>query len=70
MRNSDKQQLLLAREDQIRRCISKVLVFFRKDNLDIPFIARYRKFDYGPDLTSEDIWAIFALDQEYGRFRA
>ena len=57
-------------EDDIREKVKKILFFFRKDNLDVPFIAHYRKYEYGKNLTEEDVWTIFNLDQEYGRFTA
>lgn len=41
----------------------------RKDYLDLPMIERYLRFDYGPILTSDDVWLVAQLDQEYGKFR-
>ncbi len=32
-------------------------------------ICKYRKFEYTKELNEEDIWKIFQLDQEYGRFK-
>lgn len=32
-------------------------------------IEKYRKYDYKNELESEDIWQIFNLDLEYGKFQ-
>ncbi len=57
-------------ENIVRTKISVVLRNFRKkpDALDIPMIVKYRKQDYMSELNESDIWAIFNLDLEYGKF--
>jgi hypothetical protein len=46
-----------------------ILDLFRKEYLDVPMIARYRKYLYNKVLTEDDVWLIFNLDSEYGKFR-
>jgi len=31
-------------------------------------ITMYRKYEFTKDLTEEDVWTVFNLDQEYGKF--
>lgn len=35
--------------------------------LDVPMIVKYRKFEYASELDEKAVWAIFNLDQEYGK---
>lgn len=53
---------------EVKKKISKVLKFFRCDGLDIPFISRYRQNELIPELKPSDVWKIFSLDIEYGKF--
>ena len=46
-----------------------MIKFFRCDNLDIPFITRYRQNELTPELTAQHVWKIFSLDIEYGKFK-
>lgn len=32
-------------------------------------IAKYRKYDYMKELVEDDVWLIFNLDLEYGKFQ-
>ena len=59
---------LLQREDFVMKKIKTVLNMIRKDYLDIPMIAKYRKYEYQYELNEEDIWQIFNLELEYGKF--
>jgi len=36
--------------------------------MDIPYIAKYRKYDWNKDFQEEDVWSVFNLDLEYGKF--
>jgi hypothetical protein len=63
-----RRENLLHYEDQVKTKISKVIKYFRKDYMDIPMIAKYRKYEYMRDLIEQDVWAIFNLDLEYGKF--
>jgi hypothetical protein len=36
---------------------------------DIPYIIRYRLYELSPELESKDIWKIFNLDIEFGKFQ-
>ncbi len=45
-----------------------MLSLFRQEHLDIPMITMYRKYEFTKDLTEEDVWTVFTLDQEYGKF--
>ena len=48
--------------------ICKVLKLFRCENCDVPYITRYRQNELIPELGAEDVWRIFNLDIEYGKF--
>jgi hypothetical protein len=54
---------------EIKAKIAKVLTLFRCDNCDIPYITRYRQNELIPELESNDVWKIFNLDVEYGKFQ-
>jgi hypothetical protein len=54
--------------DVITKKIMKLLSLFRHEHLDIPMITMYRKYEFTKDLTEEDVWVVFTLDQEYGKF--
>lgn len=42
---------------------------FRCDqHFDIPMIARYRQYEFKPELDENEIWDIFNLDIEFGKF--
>jgi hypothetical protein len=40
----------------------------RTEHLDIPMITMYRKYEFLKDLSEEDVWTVFNLDLEYGKF--
>jgi hypothetical protein len=42
---------------------------FRTEFLDIPMITKYRKFEYMKELDERDVWHIFNLDLEYGKYK-
>ena len=42
---------------------------FRSENCDIPYITRYRHSELIPELQPHDVWRIFNLDIEYGKFQ-
>jgi transcription elongation factor SPT6 len=48
--------------------IGKVLKLFRCENCDVPYITRYRQNELIPELEPDDVWRIFNLDIEYGKF--
>ena len=54
---------------EIKTKIAKVLNLFRCDNCDIPYITRYRMNELIPELEPKDVWRIFNLDVEYGKFQ-
>jgi transcription elongation factor SPT6 len=45
--------------------IISVLRFLRKDNLEIPFIASYRKDDWASHLEAADLWRIYEWDEKF-----
>lgn len=45
-----------------------MIKLIRDDNYDIPMITRYRKYTYATELTEKDVWSIFNLDIEFGKF--
>lgn len=59
---------LIMNEHQAKLKIEAVIRNFRCNYMDIPYIAKYRKFEYLKELNEENIWQIFNLDLEYGRF--
>lgn len=60
----------LIKQPQVRSKIQKVLRMFRCDqHLDIPMIARYRQYEFKPELDENVIWDIFNLDLEFGKFQ-
>lgn len=59
-RNQDRFQ-------DIKTRIFKVLRLFRHAKGDIPWICRYARADYAPELETKDVWRIFNLDVEYGK---
>lgn len=64
-----KRDNLLHYEDQVKVKIAKVIRYFRKEYYDVPMFAKYRKYEYMRDLFESDVWAIFNLDIEYGKFQ-
>lgn len=32
-------------------------------------ISKYRKYDYSNELNDQDVWKIYNLDLEYGKFQ-
>ena len=66
MTNRDE---LLHYEEQAKKKIRRVLTYFRKDYLDVMMVAKYRKYDYMSELQEEDVWRVFNLDLEYGKFQ-
>lgn len=42
---------------------------FRTEYLDVPMITKYRKFEYTKELDETDVWHIFNLDIEYGKYK-
>jgi hypothetical protein len=60
-RNQDRFQ-------DIKTKIFKVLRLFRHSKGgDIPWICRYARAEYAPELETKDVWKIFNLDIEYGK---
>lgn len=53
---------------KIKEKIARVLTLFRCENCDIPYITRYRHNELIPELEPADVWKIFNLDIEYGKF--
>lgn len=64
-----KRESLLQYEDFVKIKIGKVLKAFKRDKMDIPMFAKYRKYEYMKELFESDVWAIFNLDIEYGKFK-
>ena len=56
--------------ETIKLKIQKLIKLFRCENMDIPFITRYRMQTLSPELTTENVWKIFSLDIEYGKLQA
>jgi transcriptional accessory protein Tex/SPT6 len=54
---------------KIKAKIALVLKLFRVEKCDIPYITRYRQNELIPELEPHDVWTIFNLDIEYGKFQ-
>lgn len=48
--------------------ILRVLKMIRIEQLDIPFIAKYKVADLLPEINADLIWQIYNLDVEYCKF--
>lgn len=59
---------LMHYEEQVKNKIGKVIRSFRKEYYDVTMFAKYRKYEYMKELFESDVWAIFNLDIEYGKF--
>lgn len=44
--------------------IKKALDFMRNHNFEVPFIAFYRKEYVLPELTINDLWKVYKLDEK------
>ena len=62
-----KYQRLLRQTDAVHKIV-KILAMLRQKLIDVPTIAKYRKFEYIDQLDEEAVWIIYNLDQEYGKF--
>lgn len=51
-----KREALLQYEDTVKKKIRKIITYLRKDYLDVPMIAKYRKYDYMKELNEQDVW--------------
>jgi transcriptional accessory protein Tex/SPT6 len=40
----------------------------RAEHLDIPMVTMYRKYEFQKELDESDVWTIFNLDIEYGKY--
>ena len=61
-------QSLVQNSEIVKQKILSILAFFRLDHFDIPMITMYRKYVFLKDLQEEDVWSVFNLDLEYGKF--
>jgi transcriptional accessory protein Tex/SPT6 len=68
MVDETRRENLLSIEDLVKERIYKIIHQFRCDYMDIPYIAKYRKFEWSKELIEEDVWNILNLDLEYGKF--
>lgn len=59
----------LLNSKDVREKIFKVLKMFRSDNLDIPMLIKYRKYEYAEELDEEAVWHIYNFDLEFGKFQ-
>jgi len=69
MVDETRRENLLSIEEQVKTKIVKIIKQFRCEYMDIPYIAKYRKYDWNKDLQEEDVWNIFNYDLEYGKFQ-
>lgn len=50
--------------------IKKALEFMRNQNFEVPFIAFYRKEYVLPELTINDLWKVYKLDEKWCQLRS
>ena len=53
----------------IEKKINRVLKMVRCEYHDLPFITKYRMNELIPELEQKDVFTIFELDVEYGKFQ-
>jgi hypothetical protein len=53
--------------EDIRTKIYRVLKMFKKEKMDVPYINRYCRHSFIPELEAKDVWRIFNLDIDYGK---
>ena len=63
-----QREELLQYEDAVKKKIQRVIEQIRKEYLDVQMIVKYRKYEYMKELSDQDVWIIFDLDLEYGKF--
>lgn len=56
-----KNKSAIEDEHTLQQQIENVIHLFRILHFDIPFIVNYRKDQYQPSLTEEDVWEIFRI---------
>jgi transcriptional accessory protein Tex/SPT6 len=66
--HQNKNQSFIKYSQEVKIKIRKVLKFFRCQNFDVPYITKYKFNEIDPELTQADIWRVFNLDVEYGKF--
>ena len=49
----------------VRKRIVKVLEYYKKEFLDAPYIVTYKRYEFEPELTTNDIWKLFEYDREW-----
>mmetsp|Transcript_22818 Transcript_22818/g.22049 ORF Transcript_22818/g.22049 Transcript_22818/m.22049 type:complete len:137 (+) Transcript_22818:710-1120(+) len=64
----EKRNEFQVNAEPTKKKIFNVLKMIHKEFFDIPMIVKYRKHEYGLELEGEDVWTIFNLDLEYGKF--
>lgn len=55
-------------EEQIKKKVYSVLQMIRAEHLDIPMVTMYRKYEFQKELDESDVWTIFNMDIEYGKY--
>lgn len=51
--------------DKLQERIEKVLLFIRNHQFEIPFIEHYRKEYVKPEISENEMWQIYELDEKY-----
>lgn len=67
--SASRDMILVQKIQDIKMKIGKVLEYIRCMNYDVPYITRYKMHDLSPELEPKDVWFIFNIDIEYGKFQ-
>lgn len=67
--DSSKDVRIASKIQEIEKKIHRVLRMLRCEYHDIPFITKYRMNELIPELQPQDVYHIFELDIEYGKFQ-
>ena len=58
----------LVKSDTVGK-IKKALDFMRQQQLEVPFIAFYRKEYISPELNINDLWRVYYMDEKWGQLQ-
>ena len=67
--SASRDMILVQKIQDIKIKIQQVLEYIRCMNYDVPYITRYKMHDLSPELEPRDVWFIFNIDIEYGKFQ-
>ena len=68
--SASRDMILVRNIQEIKMKIQQVIEYIRceKYQYDVPYITRYKMHELSPELEPKDVWFIFNIDIEYGKF--